>query len=164
MVLQHRTRYPEEWGRDTCLDCGCVSLKPWYSTCFLNIYKQEKPCLTLPGKFHPLGLQTGPKVLYFFCVKTMMLCSTFEWSAISNTGECILRLVLVGCFSFFLVVFHLRWLSSTMTTSVSVSISYSAINCLDFEIKSMPLTLERYFAKSFAPIRIQSFLTRRAKS
>ena len=53
---------------------------------------------------------------------------------------------------------------SYCTAAKELSGSYSAMNCLALVRKSIPLTLAKYFTKSFAPMRIQSFLMRRAKS
>lgn len=60
------------------------------------------------------------------------------------------------------LVSYLRCCSSTTTIRVSVSRSYSAMNCLLLLKKSMQLTLAKYFMKSLAPIRIHPFLMRRA--
>jgi len=59
---------------------------------------------------------------------------------------------------------NMRCSSSITTISVLVSSLNSATNCFALERKSILLIRERYFIKSFAPIRIQSFLTRDANS
>ena len=64
----------------------------------------------------------------------------------------------------FLSCTYLRCASSITTINVCVSSSYSAMNCFALVRKSILLVLERYFIKSLAPIRIQSFFTRGAKS
>lgn len=64
----------------------------------------------------------------------------------------------------FLSCTYLRCASSITTINVCVSSSYSAMNCFALVRKSILLVLERCFIKSLAPIRIQSFFTRGAKS
>ena len=90
-------------------------------------------------------------------VWTDLASNTGEWHPTTGTRW-------VSLFFILWFVSYLRCSSSTMITRVCVSESKSATNCFDFSKKSMPLVLARCFIKSFAPMRIQSFLMRLAKS
>ena len=138
-----------------------------------NIYKQKKPGLSLCilcqtqsiGTIYA-GLPDHPKRDTILPCRENGACISFDWSMRQTQESDTLRLVLVGVslFFFFWFVSYFKCCSSTTTISVSVSGSYSAMNCLALVRKSIPLTLAKYFTKSFAPMRIQSFLMRRAKS
>ena len=123
--------------------------KPSFST----IYTSPAPCQATRNVIQSYRVEKTAivSVLADLCVKHRRVASD-DWYSLD-----------VALFHF-LSCTYLRCASSITTINVCVSSSYSAMNCFALVRKSILLVLERCFIKSLAPIRIQSFFTRGAKS